>query len=92
VERRVVGVRPGEKIHEEMITETDALRCVEYDDRYAILPTTELFDMGRFMEATSGKPVRDGFRYMSGENTEWLSVDALRELIRAHVDPSFEPL
>lgn len=91
VERRVVGVRPGEKIHEEMITATDALRCVEYEDRYAILPTTELFDMGRFMEATGGRLVSEGFRYDSGTNTEWLSVDDLRALIREHVDPGFVP-
>jgi UDP-N-acetylglucosamine 4,6-dehydratase len=88
-ERRIVGVRPGEKLHEEMITETDSFSTVELSDGYVILPSTPTWDVEEFIKAFDGKMCDPGFRYSSGSNTEWLSVEQLRELIREHVDPSF---
>jgi len=89
-ERQVVGIRPGEKLHEEMITETDSLSTVELPDKYVILPATPLWDIDEFMGVFHGRMCSPGMRYSSGENTDWLSVDQLRALIREHVDPSFE--
>lgn len=89
-ERRVVGIRPGEKLHEEMITETDSLSSVELADKYVIMPTTPTWEVDDFVHAFSGRMCEPGFRYSSGENHEWLTVDQLRQLIREHVDPAFE--
>jgi len=85
-----VGIRPGEKLHEEMITETDALSTVEMADKFVILPSIPLWDVDEFCRAFDAKRCEAGFRYNSGTNTEWLSVDDLRDLIRVHVDPDFE--
>jgi UDP-N-acetylglucosamine 4,6-dehydratase len=90
-EKRVIGIRPGEKLHEEMITETDALSTVEFEDRYVILPSAPLWDVDEFVAAGGGTLCEPGFRYNSGTNKDWLSVEQLRELIRLNVDPSFVP-
>jgi len=87
----VVGIRPGEKLHEEMITETDALTTVEFADYYVMLPSLKLWDIDAFMRAHDGRRCPEGFNYNSGTNSDWLSVEQIRELIRAHVDPAFEP-
>ena len=87
--REIVGIRPGEKLHEEMITETDSLSTIELADKYVILPATPTWDVDEFMAAFGGKMCDPGFRYSSGENDQWLSVEQLRELIRQHVDPPF---
>jgi UDP-N-acetylglucosamine 4,6-dehydratase len=82
----VVGIRPGEKLHEEMITETDALNTAEFDDYYVILPSMKLWDVDRFISTSSaspGKRVEYGFRYNSSENHEFLSVDDIRALVEA---------
>lgn len=89
--REIVGIRPGEKLHEEMITATDALSTVEFGRYYVILPSMKLWEVGDFVTAFDGRLCKDGFRYDSGTNTEWLSVDAIRDLIRMHVDPQFAP-
>ncbi len=88
-EKRVIGIRPGEKLHEEMITETDSLSTVELADKYVILPSIPLWDVDEFCETFSGKLCDPGFRYSSGENDEWLTVEDLRALIREHIDPAF---
>ena len=78
--QEVVGVRPGEKLHEVMITEDDAVSTVELSDRYVIEPAISLFDRER--QATDGsKPVAEGFRYASNTNEDWLDAEALRELM-----------
>jgi UDP-N-acetylglucosamine 4,6-dehydratase len=86
----VIGVRPGEKLHEEMITETDSLNTLELDEYYVILPSTNmLWTEEEFIAKNNAKKVEIGFKYNSGTNNEWLSVDGLREQIRLHVDPTF---
>lgn len=87
---KVVGIRPGEKIHEEMITRSDAPNTVDLGDRYAILPQTFRYTKERYMSENQAKEVPDDFEYNSGSNTEWLTAEKLRELIKLHVDPSFE--
>jgi UDP-N-acetylglucosamine 4,6-dehydratase/5-epimerase len=88
-DQEIVGIRPGEKLHEEMITETDSLNTVELQDYYVILPTTHQWTEQQYMEAFNGKKVPMGFKYNSGTNSEWLSVDELRQQIRLHVDENF---
>ncbi len=88
-ERTVVGIRPGEKLHEEMITETDALHTLELENHYVILPTTPLWDETSYLEIHHGRRCPQGFSYSSGTNADWLSVQELRRLIRDHCDPTF---
>ncbi len=92
-EKPVIGIRPGEKVHEEMITETDALQTIEAPKHYLILPVFAHRNAAEvvrdYCAHHQGRPVPRGFSYNSRDNTEWLTVAQLRELIRAHVDPSF---
>lgn len=85
----VVGIRPGEKLHEEMITETDSLSTVELADRYVILPAIPVWGVDEFIAAHDAKLCAPGFSYSSGTNTEWLTVEQIQELVREHVDPAF---
>ncbi|MER2998779.1 UDP-N-acetylglucosamine 4,6-dehydratase (inverting) [Pontibacter populi] len=87
--QEIVGIRPGEKLHEEMITETDSLNTVELDKYYVILPSTPTWTTEDFLKAFNGKMVEIGFKYNSGTNDEWLSAEQLRDQIRQHVDPEF---
>ncbi|MBI2353868.1 MAG: UDP-N-acetylglucosamine 4,6-dehydratase (inverting) [Deltaproteobacteria bacterium] len=84
----IVGIRPGEKLHEEMITENDAISTLEYDDYFIMLPTVRKAH-GFASGEHNGTPCSKGFRYNSSENTVWLSVEQLRCMIRDHVDPDF---
>jgi FlaA1/EpsC-like NDP-sugar epimerase len=86
----VVGVRPGEKIDEEMITASDGRNTVDIGDYYLILPSSDSSLAERYL-AKGAKPVPEGFSYDSASNSEFLSVEQLRALIRDHVDPSFVP-
>ncbi|MFZ1815045.1 MAG: UDP-N-acetylglucosamine 4,6-dehydratase (inverting) [Rhizobiaceae bacterium] len=86
----VVGIRPGEKIHEEMIVPADSFNTVDLGSYYAILPSTNDSPAAdRFLKAHAGTSVAPGFHYNSGTNDRFLSVDELRALIREHVDPTF---
>ncbi|HVW20867.1 MAG TPA: UDP-N-acetylglucosamine 4,6-dehydratase (inverting) [Opitutaceae bacterium] len=85
----VVGIRPGEKLHEEMITETDGLSCLKFSDYFTILPAVPLWDADEYCRAFQGARAAAGFSYSSDKNTEWLSIEQIRRLIVEHVDPSF---
>jgi UDP-N-acetylglucosamine 4,6-dehydratase/5-epimerase len=85
----IVGIRPGEKLHEEMITETDSLSTVELADSYVILPSIPVWDVDEFIAAHDGRMCDPEFRYASNTNSDWLTVEQLRHLVRDHVDPSF---
>jgi UDP-N-acetylglucosamine 4,6-dehydratase (inverting) len=81
----VAGIRPGEKIHEEMITETDAINTIEFEGYFVILPSIKLWDVEKFRLESNSKPgkyCQFGFKYNSGTNPNFLSVDELRELIK----------
>lgn len=82
---RVVGIRPGEKIHEEMITSADSYNTVDLGEYYAILPSNEDHVLGEYCRATGARRVEPGFAYNSGDNPHFLSVAELRELIQEHV-------
>ncbi|MDT0644239.1 UDP-N-acetylglucosamine 4,6-dehydratase (inverting) [Zunongwangia sp. F363] len=89
-EKPVVGIRPGEKIHEEMITSSDSHYTYDLGRYYAILPTTHKWNKEDYLEKFNAKKVKPGFQYNSGENEDWETVDNLRALIKEHVDPTFE--
>ncbi len=83
--KEIVGIRPGEKLHEEMITSTDSINTIEFDNYFVILPSIPIWDIDDFQRSFNGKRCPDGFSYNSGTNTEWLSVEQLRSLINNHV-------
>ncbi|MCW7490407.1 UDP-N-acetylglucosamine 4,6-dehydratase (inverting) [Leptospira meyeri] len=86
IEKRIVGIRPGEKLHEEMITETDALSTLEFDKYFVILPSFKTsWDVEDFKKKFNGDFCKENFRYNSGENHEWLSVEDIRGLIKSKV-------
>ena len=86
-----VGIRPGEKLHEEMITVTDALDTVDLGRYYVILPSVSFkHTRQEFIEHHHAVPVPEGFHYSSDKNTEWETVESMRENIKKYVDPNFE--
>ncbi len=85
-----IGIRPGEKLHEEMITESDSYNTIEFDRYYAILPSDAQKEV--YLQHYDARPVSPGFKYNSGTNSEWLDAQALRTLIREHLDPGFNPI
>jgi UDP-N-acetylglucosamine 4,6-dehydratase (inverting) len=87
-EIRVVGIRPGEKIHEEMITASDSLNTVDLGPYYAILPSAADHFPEDYLEKRGGARVEPGFAYNSGTNPDFLTVEQLRELVSRHVDPN----
>lgn len=89
-EKKIVGIRPGEKVHEEMITPSDSFYTYDLGRYYAILPSNPRWSLEEFVETFNATKVPQGFKYNSGENTEWETVDSLRSLIKEHVDESFE--
>lgn len=90
-ETKVVGIRPGEKLHEEMITDTDSLNTIDLGRYYAILPSVSFMNTEEdFINHHNAIKVPFGFKYNSGTNTEWETIEGLRDLIKEHVDPNFE--
>jgi UDP-N-acetylglucosamine 4,6-dehydratase (inverting) len=87
----VTGIRPGEKIHEEMITSSDSFTTYDLGKYYAILPRVPNFKLEDYIKNFNAKLVPQGFNYNSHENTEWETVESLRKLIVEHVDPTFKP-
>lgn len=86
IEKRIVGIRPGEKLHEEMITETDALSTIEFDNYFVILPSFRpSWDIEKFRTEFHGTFCKDKFKYNSGENTQWLTIEQLQNLISRYV-------
>ncbi len=87
----IVGIRPGEKIHEEMITSSDSFTTVDLGPYYAILPQGHRYSVDDYCKATGARRIPEGFVYNSGTNDTWLTVEQIRELIARHVDPGFRP-
>ena len=80
----IVGIRPGEKIHEEMITSSDSFNTVDLNKYYAILPQGNQ-RIQQHYEQMGGKLVEPGFNYNSGSNDQWLSIDELKALIGSNL-------
>lgn len=82
---KVIGIRPGEKLHEEMITETDALNTIEFDEYFVILPSNKIWDIEKFKyesNRTQGKYCKYGFSYNSEKNNVFLTIEEIKDLIK----------
>jgi len=84
-EHPVIGIRPGEKVHEEMITSSDSFTTYDLGQYYVILPQTPVWDLDEYCDEFKAVPVPAGFNYTSGTNPEFLTVEELRTLITEHV-------
>jgi len=84
------GIRPGEKLHEEMITSSDSYNTIEFDKYFAILPSDA--EKEKYLKHFNAKEVEKGFQFNSGTNDKWETVESMRELIKKYVDPNFEPI
>ena len=85
----IVGIRPGEKLHEEMITSSDSFYTVDFGDHYAILNVSSSMSVAEYCEITGAKTVEPGMYYDSLNNDDFLDVEQLRKLIVENVDPTF---
>ena len=90
--KQVVGIRPGEKVHEEMITSADSFSTYDMGSYFAILPFDGLIQCQHHELQKQLQKVPQGFVYNSGTNSEFLSVQQIRDLIKVHLDPNFQPL
>ena len=86
----IVGIRSGEKIHEEMITPSDSFNTYDLGKYYAIAPSQPSWDINKFINENNAKLVPQGFSYTSDKNTEWETVESLRKLIQKHLYPDFK--
>lgn len=78
----IVGIRPGEKIHEEMITSSDSYTTYDLGKYYVILPQKTNWDLTAFCEQFKAIKVQEGFNYSSGQNSEWETLESLKKLIQ----------
>ena len=81
-EKEIVGIRPGEKIHEEMISKSDAFNTYDIGKYYVILPSNVNWDLKKFINDNNASKVDEKFSYNSGENSDWETVESLRKLIK----------
>jgi UDP-N-acetylglucosamine 4,6-dehydratase len=89
--QEVIGIRPGEKVHEEMITSSDSYVTYDIGKYYVILPQVPAFKLEDWIKKFDATKVKPGFTYNSGQNESWLNVDDIRKLIVEHMDPNFKP-
>ena len=87
--QEIVGIRPGEKVHEEMITSSDSFSTYDLGKYYAILPQVPNFKIDEYVKHFNAKAVNKGFQYNSGDNSEFIGVDEIRKLIKENLDPNF---
>lgn len=85
-ETKIVGIRPGEKLHEVMVPEDDARHTLEYADHYAILPSFLGHSLQEYLKEHGGAICPDGFSYSSNTNTQWLTIDELRDIVEAQAE------
>jgi len=88
-EKKVIGIRPGEKIHEEMISASDSFFTYDLGKYYVIIPQSTVWNLNEFVLKFNAIKVKEGFSYNSLDNEEMENVESLRELIREHIDPNF---
>ena len=89
-EKPIIGIRPGEKIHEEMITSSDSFNTYDLGKYYAIIPSNPIWNLKDFIENFNTVKVPEKFSYNSRDNNDWETVKSLRILIKKHLDPNFE--
>jgi len=86
----IIGIRPGEKLHEEMITASDSFNTIEFDKYFAILPSD--IDKTEYLDHFNAIMVEPGFTYNSGTNSDWETVESMQEKIKQFVDSTFKPI
>mgnify|MGYP001473641698 CR=1 FL=1 len=86
IEHKVIGVRPGEKIHEEMITYSDSFYTYDMGSYYVILPTVPIWNLENYINETKAKKVNNGFEYKSNTNSDWETPKSLKILIENNLD------
>lgn len=84
--KEIVGIRPGEKVHEEMITPSDSFSTYDLGKYYVILPTNVSWNLEDFMSKYNATKVKEGFSYTSENNDEWETVESMRNLIKEHLN------
>ena len=89
-EKKVIGIRPGEKIHEEMISASDSFFTYDLGKYYVIIPQSTIWNLNEFVLKFNAVKVKEGFSYNSLDNEQMENVESLRELIREHIDPNFK--
>ena len=87
----IIGIRVGEKIHEEMISISDSYNTFDLGHYYVILPQLPIWDKSNYLQKNNAIPVRQNFQYNSGENSHFLTIEEMRNLIIEHLDSSFIP-
>jgi UDP-N-acetylglucosamine 4,6-dehydratase len=90
-EVEIVGIRPGEKLHETLLTEDEARRALELPDFYVVKPTSKNnnnFDSYLF----AGKPVPEDFRYSSNSNSWWMTIEEMRNFEEEQIEPEYHSL
>jgi len=90
--QKIVGIRPGEKLHEEMITSSDSPSAIDIGNYYAILGSGHQNSTPNYLNNLKGHRVPPGFAYESGTNPDFLTVEKIRTLIKTHMNPEFEPI
>ncbi len=90
--KEIIGLRPGEKIHEEMITSSDSYRTFDIGKYYLILPTDKDISYEKYAQYKNYKKVEENFTYNSAKNYKFLSINELRELIKINIDKNFKPI
>jgi UDP-N-acetylglucosamine 4,6-dehydratase (inverting) len=90
--KEVIGIRPGEKVHEEMITSSDSFNTYDLGQYYVILPQVPIWNIDDFIKKFNAVRVPEGFNYSSGQNTSWVSAEELRRLIIENIDNNFKPV
>lgn len=92
--QKEIGLRPGEKLHEEMITVSDSINTIDIGKYYVILPSNSIYSKlskEDFLKHYNGKAVPMNFTYNSGDNEKWETIESLRSLIKTHIDNNFIP-
>ncbi len=90
-ETKIIGIRPGEKVHEDLITTAESFTTIDIGDFYAILPNSE-YHLGKHNKVFPlCKKVPEGFQYNSGKNQKFLTIKEIRNLIKKHIDGDFKP-
>jgi FlaA1/EpsC-like NDP-sugar epimerase len=90
--KEIIGIRPGEKLHEEMITSSDSPNTLDLGDYFAILGSGNVAQRNKYMANGKAQQVSQGFSYDSSNNPEFLTVEQIRELIKLHINPEFQPV
>jgi len=85
---KTIGIRPGEKIHEEMITSSDSYTTYDLGKYFVVLPQSPTWSLKDFISQFKARKVKQGFNYSSDANTEWETIESLQKLIKEHVDSS----